>query len=216
MPRQARITLPKTIYHLIWRGNRKQKIFKSNKDRLKFLLILKDVKEKYPFLIFAFTLMSNHPHLLLETKDVPLSKIMHLLGTRYTVFFNKKYNLVGHLFQDRFKSIIIDSEPYLWEVSRYIPLNPVKDEIVEKPEDYRWSSYPIMIEEIQSLKPKFYTHFEKTLIEKLVDKEEFFKRFFPEYEKDPKEAIRNYKRFVEEGIKRKIWQEEKWREHDLI
>jgi len=139
-----------------------------------------------------------------------------LIGTRYTIFFNKKYNLVGHLFQDRFKSIMIDFEEYFWQVSRYIPLNPVKDGLVEKPEGYKWSSYPILIEEVSPIKSRFYSYFEKRLIEILIDKKEFFKRFFPEYERKPKQAIKNYKKFVEEGVQTKIWQEKKWREHDLV
>jgi len=215
MPRKARLALPETIYHVIWRGNRKEKIFRSNKDRLKFLLQLKDTKEKFHFLIFVLVLMPNHLHLLLETeKERSLSKIMHLLGTRYTIFFNKKYNLVGHLFQDRFKSIVVDSEEYFWLVSRYINLNPVKDGLVKKPEDYKWSSYSILIEEVKPIKSRFYSRFEKRLIENLVDKKEFFERFFPEYKREPLRAIENYKKFVEEGAEAKIWQEKKWQEHD--
>ncbi len=140
MPRNSRNWTPWTTYHITARGNRREDLFFHNDDRKKYLFYLQDTKEKYPFSLHAYCLMSNHIHLLIETHDIPLGHIFRTLHTRYAVYFNKKYDLVGHLFQGRFGSTKIDTTAYFIKVSRYIHYNPVKAKVTMQPEDYPWSS----------------------------------------------------------------------------
>ena len=145
MARPKRIWYPGATYHIIARGNRKQDIFKDIDDRLAFLQKIAWIKSKVNFFLHSYVLMTNHFHLLLETSDVNIAKIMQDLNGFYTRYFNKKYNLDGHLFQGRYRSVLVEKEVYLLEVSRYIHLNPVKAGMVKYPEDYRWSSFPAYI-----------------------------------------------------------------------
>lgn len=142
MPRSARITLGNSCYHIITRGNQRQNIFGREYDYNKYLDLLKKYKHKYRFWLYAYCLMPNHVHLLIEPdKHKQLSKIMHGLNLSYTIWFNKTYNKVGHLYQDRFKSMIIQKDEYLLSCINYIELNPVRAGITEQPEKYGWSSY---------------------------------------------------------------------------
>lgn len=141
MPRIPRIIFENAFYHVFSRGNNKQKIFLEESDYRKFLKIIGKLKEKYDHLLFGYCLMPNHFHLLIETRKMPISKILSSLLTSYTIYFNKKYKRSGHLFQDRFRSLICDKENYFLTVARYIHLNPVKAQLVNKPEDYPWSSH---------------------------------------------------------------------------
>ncbi|MEW5919879.1 MAG: transposase [Bacillota bacterium] len=143
MPRKPRIWFPGAIYHIICRGNRRQDIFKDDKDRRVYLSILKECCEKYPFLLYAYCLMTNHLHLQVETLDEEIAKIMKLINMQYTMYFNKRYNLVGHLFQGRYHSELILTDAHNLLTSKYIHLNPVRAEIVDNPLDYPWSSYPV-------------------------------------------------------------------------
>lgn len=129
------------FYHITSRGNLRDRIFYDDKDRERFLEILKRTKEKYGYLLHAYALMDNHYHLLIETPKANISQIMQNINTSYTVYINKKYQRSGHLFQGRFKGIIVDKDEYLVTLSRYIHLNPVRTKIVQRPEDYRWTSY---------------------------------------------------------------------------
>lgn len=139
MPRLIRIKSMTYTYHVMIRGVNKINIFIDNQDRLKFLQILEYYSKKYLIELFAYCLMDNHVHLLIKAKE-NLNKFMQCIQTVYALFFNKKYNRVGHLFQDRFKSIPVEEENYLLECVRYIHQNPVKANLstIEK---YRWSSY---------------------------------------------------------------------------
>jgi REP element-mobilizing transposase RayT len=140
MARQLRIEYPGAFYHVTSRGNQRQAIVQDDQDRLTFLDYLGKAHEKFGGLVHAFCLMDNHFHLLFETPRGNLSRIMHFINTSYTVYFNARYSRVGHLFQGRFKAILIEADAYAQEVSRYIHLNPVRAGIVSNPEDYRWSS----------------------------------------------------------------------------
>lgn len=216
MPRKARLIIPGATYHVFCRGNRKEKIFINNKDRLKFLNILLDAKDKFPVNLYAFTLIPNHPHFLLKpVQPENLSKFMHYINTCYSIYINKKYNLVGHLLQDRFKSIPIDSEPYLWKAWVYIHINSVKHNLVQQPEEYKWSSYPLYLEEIKKIPPRFYTRIERQLLEKIIDKEIFLKTFYPNFEHDRGKAIEYCKKLVDEAVEMKIWLKDDWHEHDI-
>lgn len=141
MARPLRITYPDAYYHITSRGNEQRDIFKSQNDREKFLIYLESATERYGAVIHAYCLMSNHFHLLLETPRANLSEIMrHIVGA-YTTYFNIKRKRAGHLFQGRYKAILVEADEYAAELSRYIHLNPVRAGIVALPEEYKWSSY---------------------------------------------------------------------------
>lgn len=140
MPRKPRIEYSGAFYHVITRGNQKQKIFKDTADFEKFLQIIASYKQRRHFHLYAYVLMSNHLHLLVETQDVPLSKILQGVNQSYTLHFNRKYRTVGHLFQGRYKAILCDHERYLLSLLKYIHYNPVRAKIAETPARYRWSS----------------------------------------------------------------------------
>lgn len=141
MARQLRIEYEGAFYHVTSRGNQKEDIFFDDSDREKFLEILKRTKDRYRYLLHAYCLMKNHYHLLLETPQANLSQIMQNINTSYTVYINKRHGRFGHLFQGRFKAIIVDKESYLLQLSRYIHLNPVRSGITDSPVNYKWSSY---------------------------------------------------------------------------
>ncbi|MBK5273494.1 MAG: transposase [Desulfuromonadales bacterium] len=141
MSRPLRIEYPGAFYHVTSRGNEQKDVFKSQRDREKFLEYLASATERYGAVIHAYCLMSNHFHLLMETPEGNLSQIMRHINGAYTIYFNIKRKRAGHLFQGRFKAILVEADEYLTELSRYIHLNPVRIGIVEKPEEYQWSSY---------------------------------------------------------------------------
>jgi REP element-mobilizing transposase RayT len=141
MARALRIEFPGAFYHITSRGNEKKDIFRSRKDRERFLFYIESVAERYDAVVHTYCLMTNHYHLLLETPRGNLSEIMQYVNGAYTTYFNVKRKRSGHLFQGRFKSIVVDADEYAMELSRYIHLNPVRAGIVGKPEDHEWSSY---------------------------------------------------------------------------
>ncbi len=141
MARRPRIHFPGALYHVITRGNRRQGIFLDEKDMKKLLAFLAEYKSRYPFRLYAYALMKNHLHLLVEVEEVPLGRIMQTLLFRYTRYFNRRYGKVGHLFQGRYKAIVCDKDAYLLELVRYIHLNPVRAKIVKKPEEYLWTGH---------------------------------------------------------------------------
>ena len=140
MPRKPRIEYAGAFYHVITRGNQRQKIFKDTPDYEKYLQLIASYKQRQHFRLYAYVLMSNHLHLLIETQDVPLSKILQGINQSYTVYFNRKYGTVGHLFQGRYKAILCDRERYLLALLKYIHHNPVRAKVTEVPSRYRWSS----------------------------------------------------------------------------
>lgn len=141
MTRPRRVWYPGARYHVMNRGNRKEPIFWEKEDRVVYLFIMADVKDELGYELLAFCLMENHLHLLIETKDVHLSEIMHKINTRYSMYVNRKYGLVGRLFQDRFKAKNIMDIGYERELFRYIHMNPVVANLVWEPEEWVWSSY---------------------------------------------------------------------------
>jgi putative transposase len=145
MARKPRIEFPGAFYHVMARGNRKQAIFKDDSDRERFLQKLLDYKHRYAFLLYAYTLMYNHIHLLIETGEVPLSRIMQGFLQSYTQWYNMKHHTVGHLFQGRYKAIICDKGVYLLNLVRYLHLNCKRAGLVDNPADYRWSSHRIYL-----------------------------------------------------------------------
>ncbi len=141
MARKPRVEIAGAFYHVIARGNNRQRIFKDSQDHRVYLKRLERYRERYGVTLYAYTLMPNHVHLLLETSTPPLSKFMQGLQQSYTVYFNRRHNHVGHLFQGRYRAILCERESYLVELIRYLHLNPVRAGLVRRPELYRWSSH---------------------------------------------------------------------------
>ncbi|MBS1258925.1 MAG: Chromosomal replication initiator protein DnaA [Candidatus Scalindua arabica] len=183
MARPLRLEFEGAYYHITSRGDQRGKIFFDVRDRERFLEILKRTKERYGYLLHAYALMDNHYHLFIETPKANLSQIMQNINTSYTVYVNKRHKRYGHLFQGRFKGIIVDKDTYLMVLTRYIHLNPVRAGIVKRPEDYRWTSY---MEYIGAGKEK----------ELLVDITETLSCF----SKTKGTAMKAYREFINDGI----------------
>lgn len=142
MARPWRIEYEGALYHVFSRGNNQQDIYLSDSDRYLFLDTLGQLSERYDIDIFAYVLMDNHYHLLLRTPKANLSRSMQWLGTTYTRRFNLEHFQSGHLFQGRYKSILVENDAYLMQLSYYIHNNPLRAGMVKRLIDYRWSSYP--------------------------------------------------------------------------
>jgi len=147
MARKPRIHFPGAFYHVIARGNRRQRIFLADTDYQLYLNFLSEYKDRYGFSLYTYTLMPNHLHLLIEVGEIPLSRLMQTLQFRYTRNFNIKYKKCGHLFQGRYKAILCDKDSYFLELSAYIHLNAVRARLVADPLDYRWGSYRSYVRE---------------------------------------------------------------------
>ena len=141
MGRQLRIEYPGAFYHVTARGNERKDIYKSEKDREKFLSYLESAVVRYGSAIHAYCLMNNHYHLVVETPHGNLSQVMQHINGAYTNYFNAKRKRSGHLFQGRYTAILVEADTYAQELSRYVHLNPTRVGIGAMPEDYRWSSY---------------------------------------------------------------------------
>jgi len=141
MARKPRVEFEGAFYHVIVRGNQRQKIFGDDQDRLRYLERLEHYRQRYGFTVYAYVLLSNHVHLLLETGKTPLSKIVQGIQFTYTQYYNRRYGKVGHLFQGRYKAILCDRDAYLLELVRYIHLNPARLKNPQEIATYRWSSH---------------------------------------------------------------------------
>ncbi len=141
MPRQARRKSKSGTYHVMLRGINQQQIFEDREDFDKFIQVLKDCKAISEFKLFAYCLMGNHIHLLIKPEKEPLEQIFKRIGGRFVYWYNIKYQRVGHLFQDRFKSEPVEDDSYFLMVIRYIHQNPVKAGICKNIADYQYSSY---------------------------------------------------------------------------
>jgi putative transposase len=141
MARQPRIEFAGAVHHVMSRGNDGIPIFRDEKDRVTFLELLGQEAARCGWLVHDYALMGNHYHLVIETPECTLSIGMHRLLTKYAGRFNRRYKRRGHLFGDRFKNVLVQQEEYGLTLSRYIALNPVRAGLVERPEEWRWSSY---------------------------------------------------------------------------
>jgi REP element-mobilizing transposase RayT len=186
MGRPLRILYPGALYHITSRGNEKKAIYLDDLDRKRFIEILEDYHDRLGVLIHCYVLMNNHYHIVMETPEGNLLKVMHGINSGYTGYFNRKYSRVGHLFQGRYQGILVDKDSYLLEVSRYVHLNPVRAKIVEKPEQYKWSSYSGYIGKGEELKWVEYSW------------------ILSNFGSDKKKARSEYRKFVEEGIKERV------------
>lgn len=144
MARPLRMEFSGALYHVTSRGDRREPIFEDDEDRLGYLKILAEVVKQFNWLCHGYCLMTNHYHLVVETPEGNLSKGMRQLNGMYTQASNRRHGRTGHLFQGRFKSILVDKDSYLLELTRYVVLNPVRAKMVKKPGEYKWSSYRAM------------------------------------------------------------------------
>jgi putative transposase len=150
MARPLRLEFEGAIYHLLGRGNARQRIFASERDQLEFLRLLEASTKRFDVAVLAFVLLGNHFHLLVQTRRANLSRWMHWLMVSYTVYFNWRHGRSGHLFQGRYKSFLVEDGEYLLGLSRYLHLNPVRGAALgagtpaqrrDRLRAYRWSSY---------------------------------------------------------------------------
>jgi len=197
VPRSKRICFPGAVYHIFQRGNNKEEIFVDDIDRWHFLKLCLEAKAQFSYVLYCYVLMKNHFHLTIETPNsTPISKIMHFIMGSYAAYFNERHDHIGHLFQGRFKDIIVEREAYLLELSRYVHLNPVRAGLTLLPEDYKWSSYNIYIGARKDI---------------LVDADLILEKCDAI---DRKNARNKYKSFVEAATP-KIQGEEDWLEKNL-
>lgn len=145
MARPLRIEYENAVYHVTARGNDRKRVYFCEADYRKFLQCISEAKKKYAILLHCYVLMSNHYHLIIETPEANLSRTMHHINSAYTSHINRKRKRSGHLFQGRYKAIVVSKDSYLSELSRYIHLNPVRAGITQKPEEYQYSSYKAYI-----------------------------------------------------------------------
>jgi len=189
MSRPLRLEFPGAFYHITSRGDGREAIYLETADFEGFIGLLADVCMRYNWRCHAYCLMTNHYHLVIETPDGNLSKGMRQLNGVYTQLSNRKYGRVGHLFQGRYKAILVDADAYLLELTRYVVLNPVRAGMVALPGDWRWSSYLDMIGERKA--PDWLA----------TD------GLLAQFATDRVEAVRRYIEFVIQGIgKESIWQ----------
>lgn len=184
MARPIRLEFPNALYHVMSRGNGGENIFIEEADKHAFLELFEELLICYDFICYAYCLMNNHYHLLIETPKANLSQVMRGLNGRYTKYFNKTFHRMGHIFQGRYKSIIVQKDSYLLELSRYIVLNPVRAGLIQNPEDYIWSSYCATIGQCEC--PKWLA----------AD------NLLAEFHNQRIEAMRLYQKFVNQGIGR--------------
>lgn len=187
MARPLRIEFSGALYHVTSRGNRQEAIYEDDVDRELFLSVLAELVERFNWICHAYCLMTNHYHLVVETVEGNLSKGMRQLNGAYTQASNRRHRRAGHMFQGRFKAILVDKDDYLLELTRYVVLNPVRAGMVETPEQWCWSSYQAMTGTTPA--PKWLA----------VD------GLLSQFGKGRKKAIRRYRKFVIEGMEQRIW-----------
>jgi REP element-mobilizing transposase RayT len=145
MARPLRLEFSGALYHVTSRGDRREDIYLDDDDRADWLAVLDKVCGRFNWVVHAYCQMTNHYHLLVETVDGNLSKGMRQLNGQYTQRFNRRHKMVGHLFQGRYKAILVQKDAYLLELTRYVVLNPIRAGMVNELKDWQWSSYPAVI-----------------------------------------------------------------------
>jgi len=182
MARNSRVEFDGALYHVIVRGNQRQRTFQDDQDRSAYLERIEHYRQRYGFRLYAYVLMSNHVHLLMETKNVALSKIMQGIQASYAQSYNRRHRKVGHLFQGRYKAILCDRNTYWLELVRYIHLNPGRLRVPDDPWRYRWSSHAAYLGKASPVK---------------VDTQEVLSQFSSRLGV----ARRAYQSFMEDGMK---------------
>lgn len=145
MARKLRIQVAGGFYHVTMRGNNREPIYFTDEDHQLFLMTLARVRSRFRWRLHAFCLLENHYHLLLELREANLADGMQLLNSMYSHMTNRAHDRIGHLFQRRYAAQLLTREDHLYEVIRYIPLNPVRAQLCRSAEDWAWSSYPAML-----------------------------------------------------------------------
>ncbi|MEK9942830.1 MAG: transposase [Gammaproteobacteria bacterium] len=145
MARPLRLEYAGALYHVTSRGDRREAIYEDDDDRLRWLVVIAEVCERFNWRVHAYCLMDNHYHLVLETVDGNLSKGMRQLNGVYTQYYNRRHGRSGHVFQGRYKAVHVDREAYLLELCRYVVLNPVRAGMVNDVGDWPWSNYQAMV-----------------------------------------------------------------------
>ncbi len=145
MPRRSRNVSKSGIYHVMIRGNERKEIFSNDEDRVRFLGTLAEKKKDGEYILYAYCLMDNHVYLVIKEGKDSISRIMKRINTSYAYYYNKKYDRVGHVFQDRYQSEAVENDGYLITVIRYVHNNPVKAGICRNAAQYSWSSYNLYI-----------------------------------------------------------------------
>ena len=145
MARPLRLEYAGALYHVTSRSDRREDIYLDDKDREEWLAVLGNVCNRFNWVVHGYCQMTNHYHLLIETVDGNLSKGMRQLNGVYTQRFNRRHGLVGHLFQGRYKAILVQKDSYLLELTRYVVLNPLRAKMIKNIEDWPWSSYLAII-----------------------------------------------------------------------
>jgi REP element-mobilizing transposase RayT len=181
MVRPLRLSFEDAVYHITARGNRKEKIFFENNDRRVFIDKVNETLEKYSIICYAYCLMDNHYHLFIKTPLANISEGMHYLNASYTNWFKARHQIVGVVFQGRYKSIVVDEDNYSIALSTYIHLNPLRSGVVDDPKKYPWSSYLDYIGQRNSIE-----RLDTTFI-------------LRQFDNDPGLAQKKYERFVHEN-----------------
>ena len=158
MARALRIQFPHAVYHVISRGNARQTVFLDDDDFRCFQRVLRHVVNRLNWRIWTYCLMPNHYHLLVQTPEPNLARGMRDVNGLYSQLFNKQHTRVGHLFQGRYKAVLVDSHSYLLELARYIALNPVRAKLCEVPESWRWSSFSAALGRSDTVMSRLDTH----------------------------------------------------------
>jgi REP element-mobilizing transposase RayT len=205
MARPLRVEFGGALYHVMSRGNERRRIVKDDTDRARRLGWLGRTVETYGWHLHAFVLMDNHDHLYVETPEPNLSAGMQHLNGSYTSYFNRRHRRSGHLFQGRYRAQLIENEGHYWEVSRYIHLNPVRARLVARPQEWRWGSYPGYHRPARALP---WVTYRRVLRE--FGRHDHrparalpwvtYRRVLREFGRHEKEARREYRRFVAEGV----------------
>ena len=182
MARPLRLELAGGLYHVTSRGNARNDIYLDDEDRINWLELFMDVCFQFNWVCHAYCLMSNHYHVIVETLEGNLSKGMRQLNGVYTQTFNRRHRRIGHVFQGRYKAILVKKDSYLLELSRYVVLNPVRAQMVKEVADWRWSSYRATIRHTQPLRC--------LQIDWLLS----------QFGSDQEQAIVRYKNFVRAGV----------------
>lgn len=196
MSRPLRIEFPGAVYHVTARGDRREPIFEDDGDRQALLSIVGEAMARFDTAALAYCLMGNHYHFVLQTKHGGLSRLMRQVNGVYSQTYNRRHGKVGHVFQGRFKAIVVDHEAYLLAVCRYVELNPVRTGLVRQPEKWRWSSHLAHVRRAEG--PAWLNS--SDLYAQLLGR-------VPRAEADRQLAAERYAQWVREGRQQKLWDE---------
>ena len=191
MSRPLRLEFEGALYHVTSRGDRREPIFEDDADRHAWLEVFEQSLDRFEATAFAYCMMGNHYHFVVQTHQPNLSRMMRQVNGVYTQYYNRRHAKVGHLFQGRFKAVVVDEEAYFLEVCRYVDLNPVRARMVKQPQDWPWSSYCGHTGRVEG--PAW------------LDSQALHRRLAPRAPRS--EGARAYARFVAQGRGVKLWED---------